>query len=496
MKEKCVIYARYSSEKQTEQSIEGQIHVCMDYAAKNNLEIIDTYIDRAKTGRNDNREAFQRMLKDSASHTFSCIHVYALDRFSRNRYDSAIHKATLKKNGIRLISATQPISNSPEGILLESLLEGLAEYYSVELAQKVARGRKESVIKGQYVGGYVPFGYKIENKKYVINETEAQIVQLIYKLYLSGMSYKEIVDYLRQENVYTHRNKPFASNAVITILKNQTYTGILKCGEIINEKAIPPIIDKNTFSEVQLKMSIHTKSCSKSPENFLLTGKIFCAECGENIIGDSGTSRTGKTYYYYCCSNRKRARGCKLPKVSKEKLEDFIYKLAKHQLAMPQFSNILIEKLSKMIAENDNTKKIENCKKEITSINKKMDNLLEAVQNGFFNEKLKEQNDNLLSQKRELETKISQLENDPFIGKTTEDIRNYVINKYAKANKETLLKTLVNKIILSKDKITIIFNIYGQNRHLLQAYLPVKYSGSTKSNVVGVIGLEPMTLCL
>ena len=128
----AVIYARYSSERQTEQSIEGQLHVCNDYAKRNALVIVGTYIDRAMTGTNDNREDFQRMLKDSDKRSFDYVLVYKLDRFSRNKYEMAIHRKHLKDNGVKILSAMENIPETPEGILLESLLEGMNQYYSAE----------------------------------------------------------------------------------------------------------------------------------------------------------------------------------------------------------------------------------------------------------------------------------------------------------------------------------------------------------------------------
>ena len=120
----AVIYARYSSDNQTEQSIEGQLRVCEEYAKKNNILILGTYIDRAMTGTNDIRPDFQRMIKDSSRKEWNYVICYKLDRFSRNKYETAIHKKTLRDNGIKVLSAMENIPDTPEGIILESLLEG------------------------------------------------------------------------------------------------------------------------------------------------------------------------------------------------------------------------------------------------------------------------------------------------------------------------------------------------------------------------------------
>ena len=136
---KAVIYARYSSDNQREESIEGQLRECTAYCQKNEITVVRTYIDRALSAKTDNRPDFQRMIKDSAKGLFDVVLVWKLDRFARNRYDSARYKAQLKKYGVKVLSATENISEGPEGIILESLLEGMAEYYSAELAEKVIR---------------------------------------------------------------------------------------------------------------------------------------------------------------------------------------------------------------------------------------------------------------------------------------------------------------------------------------------------------------------
>ena len=183
MNKLAVIYARYSSAAQTEQSIEGQLRVCKEYAERNNIKIIGEYIDRAMTGTNDNRPEFQRMISDSEKKEFNFVLLYKFDRFSRSKYDNVLYKHKLKQNGIRVLSAMEEISNTPEGVLMEGLLEMFAEMYSKDLSQKVKRGMRESIIKGNFIGGKPLFGYKVKNKKFVIDEQQAQAVKFIFEQY-------------------------------------------------------------------------------------------------------------------------------------------------------------------------------------------------------------------------------------------------------------------------------------------------------------------------
>ena len=177
----AVIYARYSSTNQNEQSIDGQLRECRAFAEREGYTVIETYVDRALTGRNDNRPDFQRMIIDAKKRQFQYVIVYKLDRFARNRYDSAIYKHKLKQCGVKVISATENISDNPEGVILEAVLEASAEYYSLELSQKIKRGYRESMMKGNYIGGSVPLGYKVVNKKLVIDEATEHIIKAISK---------------------------------------------------------------------------------------------------------------------------------------------------------------------------------------------------------------------------------------------------------------------------------------------------------------------------
>ena len=190
---RAVIYARYSSDNQREASIEGQLRECMEFATYNGIQVIDNYIDRAMSAKTDNRPEFQRMIKDSYKHAFDCIIVWKLDRFARNRYDSAHYKTILKKNGVKVVSAKETIAEGSEGILLESVLEGMAEFYSAELAEKVTRGLKENALKGLYNGGSVPFGYVINaERKLAIDPLIAPIVADIFKMSYDGKTVKQM----------------------------------------------------------------------------------------------------------------------------------------------------------------------------------------------------------------------------------------------------------------------------------------------------------------
>jgi DNA invertase Pin-like site-specific DNA recombinase len=301
----AVIYARYSSAGQTEQSIEGQIRVCKEYAKTNGYNVIGEYIDRAKTGTNDNRPQFQEMIADASKKEFQYIIVYKVDRFARNQYDSVVYKHKLLNDyGIKVVSATEAISDTNEGRLVETLLEYMAGMYSNDLRQKVTRGLKESVIKGNTIGSKPPYGYRVVDKKLVIDEKEAEVMRFIFREYTNGKSKKEIFTALEQKGYKTPNGRKFISTSFQDNLKNTKYIGVYEQFGVRNENYCPAMIDKDTFDKVQKLLKANMNKRAKM--DFLLTGKVFCAKCGASIFGVSGTARSGFTHGYYCCSTDKR----------------------------------------------------------------------------------------------------------------------------------------------------------------------------------------------
>ena len=323
----AVIYARYSSDNQCEESIEGQIRECTDYAEKNGITVIKHYIDRAFSAKTDNRPEFQQMIRDSSKKLFDVVLVWKFDRFARNRFDSANYKMILKRNDVHLISVMEPIAEGSQGILVETLLEGMAEYYSAELSEKVIRGQTENALKGKCTGGTGTIGYKIdEDKFYHLDPLTAPLVLEAFQRYDNGEKMVEIVNFLNDKGVRNMQGGKMTHSSVNTMLKNRRYIGELSFRDIVVPDAIPAIVPKDLFDRVQKRMDKNKRApaCGKADEEYLLTTKLFCGKCGALMFGESGTSATGRTYYYYKCANVKRRKGCNKKTVQKEWLEDLV----------------------------------------------------------------------------------------------------------------------------------------------------------------------------
>ena len=293
----CCLYARYSSHRQNTTSIEAQVLEIKAFAERNGLNIVEEYIDKAISGKTDDRPEFLRMIEDSSKGKFSRIIVYSLDRFARNRYDSAKYKAKLKKNGVKVLSAKENISDDPAGIVMEGVLESMAEYYSAELSQKVNRNMLLNAERGQFNGGFVPLGYRLEEqdlgtykkKKLVVDENTAPIVKKIFEMKSSDIPNVEIIDYLNKSGLKNSKNREFSKNSLQNLFKNKKYIGTNTYGEKEFPNTIPAIIDIDTFNKVQevIAKYKHAPGIRKAEERYLLTGKLFCGKCGSKYIGVS-----------------------------------------------------------------------------------------------------------------------------------------------------------------------------------------------------------------
>ncbi len=477
-----VIYARYSSHNQREESIEGQIRKCMEYADRNNITIIGEYIDRAISGKTDNRENFQKLVKDSEKGHFQAVIMYTLDRFARNRYDSAHYKARLKKNGAKIYYAEQPIPDAPEGIILESVLEGMAEYYSENLSRGVKRSMRENALKCMITGGHIPLGYqKTPDKKLEINPATAPIVREIFDLYANGKSQRQIVDILNEKGYRTSENKPFRVGSLPNMLSNKKYIGIYAYkNEIEIKDGVPAIVDEETFERVQmmLKRNKRTSGRMKAPAIYMLSGKLFCGHCGSPMVGESGTSGTGAIYNYYKCTDRKKHRGCQKQNEKKELLEQTIVQETIKQIAQPHIIHQIAKNVSDLAYKEFNDKsRLISLQKELKGVQKAISNLLKLVEKGIETDDVGDRLLELNAQKSELLKQIAAEE----IKKPTIDPERmeYWLNKLFDKGftdnaeyQQRIIDTLVDKVFVFDEddggkKIIVTYNTSAVSKSTL-----------------------------
>ena len=482
-----VLYLRYSSDKQTEQSIEGQMHVCKNFCAQIGYNIVGTYIDRALSAskNTEKRVEFQKMIRDSDKHLWQGVVVYKLDRFARNRYDSAVYKARLKKNGVRIISATESISDNPEGVILESVLEGMAEFYSKELSQKVTRGMRETALKGNSCGGQVSLGYKVENKKLVPDPKTAPLVREAFELYADGWSVADICRKFNNAGYRTKRGTLFNKNSFRVMFHNRKYIGVYKYDDIEIDDGIPPIVDRTTFEKVQarLKKVADAPARGKAIVDYMLSGKLFCGHCGSPMIGMAATSHTGRKYFYYTCSKRRNNGGCNKSHIRKEAIEEAVVKDAL-SLITPEFVNYLAD-ITMKGAELDieETTLIPSLKAQIADLDKSIGRLMKLVEDGAESPTLAKRLTDLEQQKRAAEKQLVKEENS-ILHLTREDVV-YFLKQFLTGSpddvnfRRRMIDMLVNSVFVwdessdtdndSDMKLTICFNLVPKVEHTITA---------------------------
>ncbi len=465
---KAVIYARYSSANQKEESIEGQIRVCNEFAQSHGITVIGNYIDRAISGTTDNRAEFQKMIKDSEKGRFELVITYKIDRFARNRYDSAHYKMILKKNGVKVLYAQENIPDTPEGILLESLLEGIAEHFSADLSQKVKRGKKERALKCQTNGAITLLGYRVnESRQYEIDEETAPIVRMVFEQYADGVPLAHTLRELNSHGFTNTTGRPFMRTNLIYMLKSKKYIGVYFCGDVEIEGGMPAIVEKELFDRVQARFSKNkrTPGHNKAIERYLLSGKAYCGECGETLIGDSCKHRNGEKHRYYKCRGRIKKSGCEKETMRKEVLEDLVARLTMDYFSDPK----KIAKIAKdcvKVAKEERTANMDvnMYKKQLAEVRKQKGNIINAIAQGIIAGGVQEKLVELEEQEEVLEIEIENQQTalpvltEEHIIFMLEQMR-YDESITEKAYQEMVLDCFIHSVHLFDEKIVLTFNL-------------------------------------
>ena len=460
----AVIYARYSSDKQNEMSIEGQIEECKRYAASNDLLIVHEYIDRAQSAKTDRRPEFLHMIADSEFGNFEVILVYQLDRFARNKNDSGYYKKILADNGVRVVSAKENIASDSSGIITEGMLETISQWFSAQLSEKVTRGMLQRAAQCKYNGSTVPLGYAVDdNGHFILDEQKAPIVLEIYERVASGETIQSVMDDLNDRGIKTQLGNTFKRGSLSTVLSNEMYKGIYIYRNIRIPGGVPRIISDELFDEVQEIRQNRKHGHRPAIEDYILSGKLFCGHCKEPMDGVSGTSGTGKTYRYYKCL--KSPKKCKKKNVRKDYIESLILDICRDLLSDEMIDKIVreVEELNRKDMESTAVIKL---REEIKSTEKKIEVLLDQLEEGVNSsnivKRLKKREDELEDLKKQLrKEQAKQRKIDPDIARTVlvsiragsrDDIN----------HQKMLVNTIIDRIYLYDDHFSIYLNHAGR----------------------------------
>lgn len=437
----AIAYARFSSTNQRDESIDAQLRAIRKFSTEQDIQIIDTFCDHALSGRSDDRPQFKQMIKRTDVGDIDYVIVHKLDRFSRDRYDSAVYKRKLKLNGTKLLSVVENLTDSPESIIMESLLEGMAEYYSANLSREVIKGMKENAYHCWFNGGRIPLGYDIVDKKYVINDMEAKTIRLIFDMFTNGSSQRKIIDTLNENGCKTKLGKNFTRTSLSKILRNDLYKGVytfnMKKETIKKEHGVPNIITEEQFKLAQqLLQDKEFKSSKKADSPYLLTGILY--HYNDKMVGVSGKSKTGRKYYYYKCKNC----GFTIPK---EQIEEAIIEMLKQVLINEENIDKLVKSKYETLLNKVNVDEVKALVQKVNQLEKEITNITNAIAQGVLSDTLVNK---LNTSEKDLEIYKSQLaEKQASTNVQLEDIKAQILAQKQKMDYSPhQLKTIIHSL--------------------------------------------------
>ena len=496
-------YCRYSSEGQRDgYSIEAQVRAITEWAAREGHVVKHFYIDEAKTGTNDDREEFQRMIADAVGGSYPGIKsvvVHKLDRFARDRYDSAVYRRKLKQVGIRVISVLEPLDDSPESVMMEAVLEGMAEYYSKNLSREVRKGKKEAALNGQHNGGLVPYGFRVdENMHYIPEPTEAAVVKEIFRQLNGGHTVADVTRWAVDQGLKTRRGHYFSAAFIAHLIENPLYAGRFvyakrsRVGQepITSEYVMEPIVDPAIFDKVNGDAQKRKRgpAARHKEDDYILTGYLFCAICESHLYGFKshkeyktvdGHPRSYTSYFYRCARKdpdkhwRRQdpdfvPHKCTLQNLRKERLEEFVIEAIKYVIFRGESVRFIVAKLNEKLKERRDAKVKRGdgseYKKELAKVKEQRDRLLDLYLSGDMPK------DSYIKKAKELEARQAFLSDElkritAFIPKSIDPEKMEKaladFNESANADdleyKKRLLATFVDSIAVSNEKMVIYF---------------------------------------
>ena len=406
------------------------------------------------------------MIADAGKGMFDYVICWKTDRIARSRYDSIIYKKKLRDNGVELLYAAEANVEGSGGIIVEGLMEALAEYYSAKLAEKARRGMRESALKGKAIGSSRPLGLTVDkDKKYIIDPAGAAAVRYIFEQYAAGAASSAIVAHLNEQGLCTSRGNPFNKSSVVRIIQNEVYRGVYVSPkfDVRIEGAVPAIIDDDLWERAQ-KSNRQSRSPRNDRADYILSGKLFCGECGTAMKGVSGHSSNGEVYFYYNCP----CKDCHRRNIPKDELEGLVIRTVCNDVLQPdvmeRIANSVIEAQTAELNQPNPEK--EALQHELADVQRKAKNLLSALENGTAGAMLTNRLSELEQQANTLSYQLSTLESEPKFPVFPKEEVLYLLEQFllapaeeTKAYRRRLIDTFVSKIEVSNTELTIYFNI-------------------------------------
>jgi DNA invertase Pin-like site-specific DNA recombinase len=466
------IYARYSSHSQKDASIEQQFREIREYCSQNNITVIGEYADHAISGTTDKRPEFQRMIADAKKKTADLIVCWRVDRFARNRDEAAMYRIQLKRHGVKVAYAMEPIPEGAVGVLIESTLEGFAEFFSTKLGEDIRRGLKDNAVNC-LVNGNIPIGYaRGLDGKFEVDPAKASIVREAFESYAAGMNTQQIVNSFNARGLQTKRGAAFTICSLRSVLHNERYTGVYKYNDVRVEDGCPAIVSKELFDMVQKKISdtARAPASSWSRVSYLLTGKLFCGLCGHTMIGDSAYGKGNNRHYYYVCSGKKREKSCSKKRIRKDWIEYFVSKLTVEYILVDD----VIEKLADAAVEYQARERdhaiLDSLNAQRKETEKSIKNLLSAIERGIITPTTGKRMKELEGQLEDITAAISRESvRMPMLSK---EMLIYWMERYRSADlgdeqvRWSIFESFVSQVYVYEKEVPIVYKYCGEQKSI------------------------------
>lgn len=465
----AVIYARYSSHNQREESIEQQVSECMEFAQANNLKVVDVYSDSAISGKTDKRAAFQRMLRDAEKGKFQVVVAYKSNRIARNMFNAMQYEVRLDELGIKTLYCKEEFGDTAAGRFALRTMMNVNQFYSENLSEDIMRAMNDNA-ENLKINGRIPFGYrKGQDSRHEIDPDQAEIVREIFRRVLAGEPQADIAADLNARGIKTKDGNAWNKNSFRVMLRNDTYIGTYRFVDFERKDAIPPIITKEDFALMQefLRNKKNPQGRHRENGDYLLTGKLFCGLCGAYMVGESGTGKSGVLHHYYACQTRRKLRTCKKETVRRDWIEERVVELTKNVVLQDDVIQWIADNAVKFQEQEHGESDVGLIEQSLAESRKSQNNIMAAIEAGIFTPTTK-------NRLMEVEANIAELEKTLAIAKS----RNIKISKeqiifslekyrygdiHDKKYQKNMIDSFVKKVILFDDKIEIHY-YYGEKQ--------------------------------
>ena len=494
-------YYRYSSSAQRDCSIDQQKEAAWKLADERDLKIEKEYEDRAISGTRDDRPGLQALLFDIQRLRPAYLILWKVDRLSRDKALCNDYKRIIKNAGCKIIYVAEYVPDCDDGsaVIVESIYEAMAQMFIEQHKKNVKRGLDHNAARCLY-NGQKTLGYiGRPNQPFEIDPTTAPVVRKIFDDYASGIPMKVIMDDLNNKGIKTANGRNFTINSLRTILHNEAYLGIYRYGDVRVEDGMPRLVSDELFAKVQKlfdanKQNGNRKVKEKHPElideevTFWLTGHLRCGCCGGFMRGTSGTSKQGKLHYYYTCINRHK-KTCEKANIPKQKLESIV-EYVLDELIHDGALRILIAHDCyeyHMMQSSGNNQFEASIRAQLKEVEKKLDNILKAIEAGIFNDTTASRMNELEEQKQMLLNEIDVIDTRKQYELTEESILRFLDSFFNEDNisKSFLLDSLIENIYIYDDKV-VISMYYDDDKREININKMLETIAS-RNNVIGIM---------